>query len=103
VISLLQDILCVMRNLALGFLWVLGELVNVVIKALGLLIAGTIALLSGAGFTMPSVPDSAPPKAVGWLAWFFPVSGVLGALTAFLSIYAAFLVIRVLLRWVKAI
>lgn len=98
-ISLLGKILCVLRNLVLGVLWALCELVNLVIAGLGAFIALVVGLLPA----VPEVPTSAPPKAVGWLAWGFPVATVLGAFGLMLTTYGIFLLARIALRWVKAI
>lgn len=71
--------------------------VNAIIAGIGGILSGIASLFPA----LPSVPD--PP---GWLQainFFFPVGAVITIFGTFLACYAAFLVIRVLLRWVRAL
>jgi len=99
VISLLKSILCVLRNLVLGVLWVITEAINLLIAAVGFLAGALVDALP----ELPGVPDGGSPKAIAWLAWGFPVATVLAAFAAMLLAYGLFLVARIALRWVKAI
>lgn len=98
-IDLLGKILCVLRNLALGVAWALCEFANVIIVGLGAFIAFAIGLLP----ELPALPAAAPPKAVSWLAWGFPVSTVLAAAAALCTMYGVFLLARIALKWAKAV
>lgn len=98
-IDLLQKILCVLRNVALGFAWALCEVINIVIKGLGAFIALVVDLLP----ELPGLPDAAPPTAVSWLAWGFPVATVLAAAAALCTMYGVFLLVRIALKWAKAV
>lgn len=100
-ITLLKGILCVLQNLVLGVLWALVELVN-------LLIAGVGALVNAAKLLLPDMPGAldlpaGAARVLGYINWVLPVSGLLGGLVVVLTLWAAFLVARVALRWAKVV
>lgn len=99
-LSIFGDILCVLQNILLAIASVGVFAINGLVAALGVLLEAVVFLLPA----MPAVPESgAPPQALAWLAWFYPVSGALLAFGTFLVCWGAFLVIRVVLRWTKAL
>lgn len=99
ILGWLQTIVCILRNIALAVLAGGAALVNLVIKGLGAFIALVLLLLPGLP-APPQPPDSDLLAAVNWV---FPVGAFLAAGAAFIAMYAAFIVIRIAVRWVKAI
>lgn len=82
------------------FLWIKDALVwviNAVIAAIGAILAGVAGLFP----SLPAVPD--PPQWLQGINFFFPVGAVLSLFATFLGLYVAFLLARVVLRWVKAL
>lgn len=43
------------------------------------------------------------PTQLGWLNWFFPVSGVLNVIAVWLVAVSAYYLVSVIARWVKII
>lgn len=43
------------------------------------------------------------PNAIAWLNWFIDIRGMLAVFLAWLGVYIAYLVISIILRWIKAI
>lgn len=41
-----------------------------------------------------------PPVNLGWFAWFFPISGVINVLTAWVAVMSTFYLVSVVARWV---
>jgi hypothetical protein len=80
-------------------LWALEAAINALILAVGVLIGTVLGLLPG----LPDTPDGPTPQALGWIAWFFPVGGVLAGLVVMVGLYTVFLGLRIVLRWVKAL
>lgn len=94
------EILCVLRNVVTGFVWAVLEAVNFIVLGVGTVLETVLGLLP----TMPDVPaDSAPAEAVGWLNWLLPIAGLLTAAAAFVACYLAYLLIKTIGRWVKAL
>jgi hypothetical protein len=80
-------------------LWALESVVNALIVALGALLAALLSLLPG----MPDVPELPGGEAAGWVAWLLPVAGIAAALGGLVTAYGVFLVVRIGLRWAKAL
>lgn len=78
-------------------LWGLVTFANLVIAAIGTLIATVLGLLP----SMPAVP--APPDVVGYINWLFPIGDVVLVFASFVTLWIAFLAIRIVMRWVKAL
>ena len=99
-IGLLQSILCVLQNILLSILWAGATVVNGLVAAIGLLVAAIISLLPA----MPAAPDSSAlsSTALGWVAWFMPVGGIVGGLAAMLALYIIFRLVKLALNWAKA-
>lgn len=82
--------------------WVLValvEVVNLIIAAVGALLAVLFLLLPD----LPDVPDNPAPDAVGWIAFFIPAGPILAFAALLITAYTAILIIRIALRWVKAL
>ena len=79
---------------------------NALIDALNLLIVAVGALIGVLFALLPNMPAVPQPPDAGFLhqfAFFYPVGGVLAVLALFVTAYVALLVIRIGLRWVKAL
>lgn len=79
---------------------------NALIDALNLLIVAVGALVGVVFAVLPDMPDVPEPPDSGFLhqfSYFFPVGGVVAALAVFVTMYVAVLVVRIALRWVKAL
>jgi hypothetical protein len=99
VLGLLQDILCAVLAAGAFVLWALMSALNGLVLAVGVLISGVIALL-------PDLPDTPSPPGgdiLGFVAYLFPIGGVVAALLTFVALWVAFLAIRIPLRWAKAL
>jgi hypothetical protein len=99
VISLLQLILCAIREMAALVAWFLITVFNLLIAALGDLLSALLAILPD----MPPVPQPPQGGFLGAVNWVFPVGQVAAAFLLFLSFWLVFVGIRVLLRWIKAV
>jgi len=103
VTSILQGILDLLNQLVCWIMTALVLTFNLIVAALGALVAVLIALLPSmddAG--IPAVPDEIT-AAAGWVNWFFPVPQVL---LFFVFIFAAWVLwqaVAVALRWGKAL
>jgi hypothetical protein len=73
--------------------------INLLIVAVGALIGVVMALLPN----MPAVPEPPDDGFLHTFAYFFPVGGVVALLGLFVTAYIAVLVVRIALRWVKAL
>lgn len=79
-----------------------------VINAINGLIAALGAVLSGIEMLFPELPDVPEPPAgndgfIGALSWVFPWGGLLVVMTSAAVIWIAFLGLRVIAKWVKAL
>ena len=81
------------------FLFGLITVLNLLIAAVGVLIAVLLALLP----SMPASPQVAAAQWIGWLNWLIPVAPMVGALLVFVGLWVVFLVVRIPLKWVKAL
>jgi hypothetical protein len=79
-------------------MWALVKVVNLLIAAVGELIAFVLGLMP----SMPDVPTAPNAQALGWLAWGVPVAGIVAAFFTFVGLYVLLLVIRIAARWAKA-
>jgi len=99
-LSLLGKIADFIVNIGTFLLNAVIDAVNLVIVALGALIGVVLGLLPG----MPDAPSiGASNNWLGWLNYYLPISGLLVGLTVFVGLYSALLVLRIALRWVKAL
>lgn len=77
-----------------------------IVGAVDLVTVAVIAAVSAAFALLPSMSDApaiGTPTWLGWLNWFFPVGDLLAGLTTLVTMFVAFLVIRYLLRVVRAL
>jgi hypothetical protein len=96
-----------MLNLLAGLAESIGKFVlNALIDVVNLLIVAVGALIGVLFAVLPNMPDAPGPPDQGWLevfAYFVPVGAIVAMLGLFLAAYVALLVIRIALRWVKAL
>ncbi len=98
-IGLLQEILCVLEGLAkyvlVGVVWAINALVD----AIGAFMAFILGLLPD----FPDPPSHPPSGVLGWLTWVIPLGPLVAGLALFVTCWVAFLVIRIPLKWIKAL
>lgn len=96
-----------MLNLLGGLAESIGKFVlNAIIDAINLLIVAVGALIGVLFAVLPNMPAAPGPPESGWLetfSYFVPVGAIVALLALFLAAYTALLVIRIALRWVKAL
>lgn len=80
-------------------LWALISFVNLLVEAIGAVIALVFSLLP----EMPAAPDPPDEGVLQWIVWVLPMGGLVAGFLVFLSLWAAFLVVRVIGRWVKVL
>lgn len=80
-------------------LWALMSAVNLIIAAVGLLLEALLLLLP----LMPATPTAPVTEWVGWLNWLFPVGELLAGLAVCVGLWLVFIVVRIPLKWVKAL
>jgi hypothetical protein len=80
-------------------LWGLISGVNLIIAGVGGLISTLMSLLPN----LPDVPDNPAPDAIGYIAFFIPAVTILAFAAALIASYVALLVIRIALKWIKAL
>ncbi len=75
------------------------DVVNLVVVAVGALIGVLMLLLPN----MPAAPGPPDEGILHTFAFVVPVGGIAAALAVFIAAYVSLLVIRIGLRWVKAL
>jgi hypothetical protein len=80
-------------------LWGLVSFANLLIEAIGTAIGAFMSLLP----SMPAPPSVPVADWLGWLNWLFPIGPMVAALAVFVAVWIAFLLIRIPLKWVKAL
>lgn len=100
-LGVLGWILGAIEGLGLSFLWALVTFANLIIVAVGALIAVLLGLLPN----MPDVPElpGGLGDALAYLSWFYPVQGVVTAFAVMVTLWLGFLAVRIGMRWVKAL
>jgi len=96
---MLDALLNLGQTIANGLLWALVTVLNLLIEAVGALISVLLLALP----SMPDAPDAPVAEWMGWLNWLAPVAPMVAALSVFVGLWLAFLVIRIPLKWVKAL
>lgn len=99
-ITLLQLILCVLKQIPYFIVWAVVTAANVIIAGLG-------ALLELLAVALPDMPDlptvpSEVTDAMGWVAWILPVSTFVSILTFLVGFFILWWAISIGLRWAKA-
>ena len=96
-----------MLSLLAGLAEAIGKFVlNAIIDAFNLVIVAVGALIGVLFALLPNMPDAPGPPDSGWMqtfSYFVPVGAIVALLAAFLAAYTALLIIRIALRWVKAL
>jgi hypothetical protein len=98
-LSVLKDILCAIVNLG-------AIIVDLLVGAINALIFGIGALLGVILLLLPQLPDAPDPPDSGVLAvlnWFIPVVPLLAFATAAISLWVSFLLLKVVLNWLRAL
>ena len=98
-LSPLHAILCAVFQLAGRLIDFLVLIANVLVLTIGTVIAALLSLLP----TMPDPPEAPGGGVVGLLNWVFPVGPLVATCAGLTALWLAFLVIRIGLRWVKAL
>ena len=80
-------------------LWALVTVLNGLIAALGALLALLMIVLPN----LPAVPSNPVPESTGWIAFFVPAGAILAFAALLIAAYVSLLVIRIGLRWAKAL
>lgn len=74
-------------------------LFNAFIEAIAFLAAGFLSLLP----SFPAAPDPPDSGVLGFVTWLVPLGGMLVTFAALMACWVAFLGLKVVLRWVKAL
>ncbi len=80
-------------------LWALITMINTLVSAVGAFIAGVVSLLP----SMPSGSSSVGGSWLGWLNYYMPIAELVTGLLVWIGVWMLFLVIRIPLRWAKAV
>lgn len=96
-----------MLNLLGGLAESIGKFVlNAIIDGFNLVIVAVGALIGVLFALLPNMPNAPGPPNHGWMqtfSYFVPVGAIVALLAMFLAAYTSLLVIRIALRWVKAL
>jgi hypothetical protein len=87
--------------------WLLGNIAELVVRALNALIAGLAAALALVLAVLPDMPDLPTPsvalvRAESWVSWFFPVGTLLDVLAFVVTVWLLWQAVAIALRWAKA-
>ena len=97
--TILNAILCAILGLAAAIVNTLILSVNGLILLVGLTLEGVLLLLP----EMPS-PVAAPDSGVlAWINWIVPLAPLVAFCTTALLLLAGFLVVKVILNWLRAL
>src|SRR4051794_41325965 len=80
-------------------LWAIVSALNLILAAIGAVIGAVTSLFPA----LPAVPGPPDSGVLQWIAYIYPMGAMLAALATFLACWVAFLLIRIPLRWVKAL
>ena|SRR5579862_8043808 len=99
-LNALEQILCYIENLPTLIVDGAVTVLNLVIVAIGAAIAAIAAVL-------PSMPSSAvgflPDSVLSAANWFYPIGAVVTALGVVVTIWVAYLLLKIALNWLKVI
>lgn len=98
-LQVLVDILTANRAVGQLLLWALVSCINLLIAAVGAALSAFLSLLP----LMPPAPDAPIASWVGWLNWIFPIGPLIAGLGVCVGLWLVFLVVRIPLRWLKAL
>jgi len=97
-LSIFEDILCIISGLASIIEYAAVVVVNDLIIGLAAVLAVVAPLLP----SMPSFPDLSGQN-FAWLGWLVPVSSIVGLNSLAVTIFLTMFGLRIALRWVKAL
>ncbi len=80
-------------------LWALISMVNLLVAAVGGFISAVLSLLP----TMPTGNSSVAGSWLGWLNYYMPIAELVTGLLVWIGVWTLFLLIRIPLRWAKAV
>ncbi len=100
-LSILGQILCVLRNLALSVLAVIIMAFNAIIEALATLLEGLIFVLPPFP-ALPSMP-AVMVTVLGWINWVFPVGTVVLIFAWAAGVWLLWQGIAIALRWARVL
>lgn len=80
-------------------LWALISAINLLVAAIGAVIGGFLSLLPD----MPTAGGTFGGSWVGWLNYYIPVAELVAGLVIWVGLWLLYLVVRIPLRWVKAL
>lgn len=98
-VALLEQILCVLEALATYVLVAIVWAVNAIVSAFGAFMGAILALLPD----FPDPPATPPGGILGFITWIVPLGPLVAGLTLFVTVWVAFLVLRIPLKWIKAL
>jgi len=102
VTSILQAIYDFLAQIVCWIMTALVLTLNLLLAALGAIIAAAVDLLPSLGDAgIPSVPSEVTAVA-GWVNWFFPVSAALSFLAFIFAAWITWQLVLLGLRWAKA-
>lgn len=81
----------------------LVKFINLLIKALGVVLNLVFAILPDSPFQKYIVGNSTIKQYVGQINYFLPIAEILLILEAWCGAIAIFYVVQIILRWIKAI
>lgn len=98
-LAILEEILCVLQALASYVLVAIVWAINALVAAIG----GFMAFILGLLPDFPDAPDTPPDGILGFICWVVPLGPLVAGLALFVTVWVAFLVIRIPLKWIKAL
>ena len=98
-IGLLQEILCAIQRLAALIVNGLVAVIDQMVTGFGIMLGGLVSLL-------PDMPEPPAPPSGGvleFMNWFVPLAPLAALLVTMGALFAAFMLVRVGLNWVRAL
>jgi hypothetical protein len=99
VTSILGFILTGVEGFGTLCLWAIEQGINAILIALVAAWNAALSLLPGMG-TSPALGN---PQWLGWLNWAYPIGALVAGLTTVVGIWSLFLVVRYVLRLIRAV
>lgn len=98
-IPVLQDILCAIQSLAAAIVNVFVLSINGLILLAGLILEGILLALPA----MPAEPSPPDAGVLAWINWLIPLAPIFAFCGTALVLFAAFMAVKVLLNWLRAL
>jgi uncharacterized membrane protein len=98
-LDFLAHIFEVMKAFPQLVLYAIVSGINALVFALGSFIAFMIGLFP----QLPDAPGAPDSGILQWVNYFLPLGGLLALFTTFVTVWIAFLAIKIGLKWVKAL